>query len=85
MARDGMKRSAYCQGDPTYNAVLGKWRREQRLAREQKRAMMPIRVLGVVRLLIKEAGYKLISDIEIMDVKTGNRYKSVTRGKEALR
>lgn len=82
MAKGGMKRSAYCQGDPTYNEVLGKWRREEQRAREEKRAMMPIRVMGVVRLLVKRAGYKLISDIEIVDVATGNRYKSVTRDKE---
>lgn len=78
-----MKRSTYYQGDPTYNAVLGKWRAEERRARTEKRAMLPIRVMGVVRLLIKQAGYKLISDIEILDTKTGNRYKSVTRDKEA--
>ena len=43
--------------------------------------MMPIRVMGIVRLLVKRAGYKLISDIEILDARTGNRYKSVTRNK----
>lgn len=81
MAKGGMKRSAYCQGDPTYNEVLGKWRLEERRAREEKRAMMPIRVMGVVRLLIKRAGYRLVSDIEIEDMTTGNRFKSVTRDK----
>ena len=43
--------------------------------------MMPIRVMSIVRLLVKRAGYKLISDIEILDERTGNRYKSVTRNK----
>ena len=43
--------------------------------------MMPIRVMGIVRLLVKRAGYKLISDIEILDERTGNRYKSVTRNR----
>ena len=38
-------------------------------------------MLVVVRLLVKRAGYKLISDIEILDERTGNRYKSVTRNK----
>ena len=81
MAKDGMKRSAYCQGDPVFNEVWGKWRKEERRVREEARAMMPIRVMGIVRLLVKRAGYKLISDIEILDERTGNRYKSVTRNK----
>lgn len=33
MAKDGMKRSAYCQGDPVFNEVWGKWRKEERRAR----------------------------------------------------
>ena len=63
MAKDGMKRSAYCQGDPVFNEVWGKWRKEERRAREEARAMMPIRVMGIVRLLVKRAGYKLINGI----------------------
>lgn len=56
MAKDGMKRSAYCQGDPVFNEVWGKWRKEERRARVEARAMMPIRVMGIVRLLVKRAG-----------------------------
>ena len=40
MAKDGMKRSAYCQGDPVFNEVWGKWRKEERRAREEARAMI---------------------------------------------
>lgn len=82
MAKDGMKRSVYCQGDPTFNAVWAKWRKEKQAAQREKRAMIPFRVMGIVRMFIKQAEYRLNSDIEIIDKRTGDKYISVTHRKE---
>lgn len=82
MAKDGMKRSVYFQADPTFNAVWARWRKEEQRAKAEKRTMVPFRVMGIVRMLIKRAGYRLISDIEIVDRNTGARYKSITENKE---
>lgn len=82
MAKDGMKRSVYFQADPTFNAVWARWRKEEQRAKAEKRTMVPFRVMGIVRMLIKRAGYRLISDIEIVDRNTGARYKSITEKKE---
>lgn len=81
MAKDGMKRSVYFQADPTFNAVWARWRKEEQRAKAEKRAMVPFRVMGIVRMFIKRAGYRLISDIEIVDRNTGARYKSITENK----
>lgn len=82
MAKDGMKRSVYFQSDPTFNAVWARWRKEEQRAKAEKRTMVPFRVMGIVRMLIKRAGYRLISDIEIVDRDTGAKYKSITENKE---
>lgn len=82
MAKDGMKRSVYFQADPTFNAVWARWRKEEQRAKAEKRTMVPFRVMGIVRMLIKRAGYRLISDIEIVDRNTGAKYKSITENKE---
>lgn len=78
MAKDGMKRTVYFQSDPTFNAVWARWRREERAAKQQKRSMIPFRVMGIVRMFIKRAGYQLISDVEIRDKRTGEVYLSIT-------
>lgn len=82
MAKDGMKRSVYFQADPTFNAVWARWRKEEQRAKAEKRTMVPFRVMGIVRMLIKRAGYRLISDIEIVDRNTGAKYRSITENKE---
>lgn len=84
MAKNGMKRSVYFQADPTFNAVWARWKKEEQRAKAEKRAMVPFRVMGIVRMFIKRAGYKLVSDIEIEDSSTGAKYKSITEklGKE---
>lgn len=82
MAKNGMKRSVYFKADPTFNAVLARWKKEEQRAKVEKRAMAPFRVMGIVRMLIKRAGYRLISDIEIVDSNTGAKYKSITENKE---
>lgn len=82
MAKDGMKRSVYFKADPTFNAVWARWKKEEQRAKAEKRTMVPFRVMGIVRMLIKRAGYRLISDIEIVDRNTGAKYKSITENKE---
>lgn len=82
MAKDGMKRSVYFQADPIFNAVWARWKKEEQRAKAEKRTMVPFRVMGIVRMLIKRAGYRLISDIEIVDRNTGAKYRSITENKE---
>ena len=45
MTKHGMKHYVHAHGDPTFDAVLGKWRKEARRAAEQKRSMVAFRVL----------------------------------------
>lgn len=76
MAKDGMKRRAFFSADPTYAAVLGRFNREAREARKKDEAMKPFRVLATVVKIIKIAGYRIIGDLKIQNVKTGEVYIS---------
>ncbi|WP_444219108.1 hypothetical protein [Dialister succinatiphilus] len=81
MAKNGMRRQVYYRSDPTFEAVLARWRQEERAMERSDKSISPIRVLGTVRMLIKRAGYRLISDIEILDTRTGDKYRSITERK----
>lgn len=74
MGKHGMQRRVYKNADPVFDTVLGKFRKEARLATEQKRSMAAFRVLATCRKIISIAGYKLVSGLVIEDRKTGNRY-----------
>lgn len=74
MGKHGMKRRVYTNGDPTFDIVWGKFRKEAKVAAEQKRSMAAFRVLATARKIISIAGYKLVSGLVIKDRKTGNRY-----------
>lgn len=74
MGKHGMQRRVYKNADPVFDAVLGKWRKEARRAAEQKRSMVAFRVLATVRKIISMSGYRLASELIIIDRKTGNRY-----------
>lgn len=74
MAKSGMKQYVHKHKDPTFDIVLGKFRKEARKASEQKRSMAAFRVLATARKIISIAGYKLVSGLVIEDRKTGNRY-----------
>ena len=74
MGKYGMQRRVYKNADPVFDTVLGKFRKEARLAAEQKRSMAAFRVLATCRKIISIAGYKLVSGLVIEDRKTGNRY-----------
>lgn len=76
MAKDGMKRRAFFSADPTYAAVLGRFRREERKAREHKEAVKPFRVLATVVKIIKISGYRIIGDLKIQNIRTGETYIS---------
>lgn len=74
MGKHGMQRRVYKNADPVFDTVLGKFRKEARLAAEQKRSMAAFRVLATCRKIISIAGYRLVSGLIIEDRKTGNRY-----------
>lgn len=74
MGKHGMKRRVYTNGDPTFDTVWGKFRKEARLAAEHKRSMAAFRVLATCRKIISIAGYRLVSGLVIEDKKTGNKY-----------
>ena len=76
MAKDGMKRRVFFGSDPTYAAVLGRFNREAREARKKDEAMKPFRVIATVVKIIKIAGYRIIGDLKIQNVKTGEVYIS---------
>lgn len=78
MAKGGMRHGVYNNPDPTFNAVWAKWKKEERAAREERRAMIPFRVLGIMRMFARRAGYRLLSDLTIQDTKTGIIYTSKT-------
>lgn len=74
MAKSGMKSYVHKHRDPTFDTVLGKFRKEARFAAEQKRSMAAFRVLATCRKIISIAGYRLVSGLVIEDKKTGARY-----------
>lgn len=74
MGKHGMQRRVYTSGDPTFDAVVGRFRKEAKLAAEQKRSMTAFRVLATARKIISIAGYRLVSGLVIEDRKTGNKY-----------
>ena len=74
MGKHGMQRRVYKNADPVFDTVLGKFRKEAKLAAEQKRSMAAFRVLATCRKIISIAGYKLVSGLVIENKKTGNRY-----------
>ena len=74
MGKHGMQRRVYKNADPVFDTVLGKFRKEARLAAEQKRSMAAFRVLATCRKIISIAGYRIVSGLIIEDRKTGNRY-----------
>lgn len=82
MAKDGMKRCVYFASDPTYEAVLGKFNREYREAKEKQEAMKPWRLIATIHKLARVAGYKICGDLIIRDAKSGDVFKSrhVDRG-----
>lgn len=74
MAKCGMKPYVHKHRDPTFDTVWGKFRKEAKLAAEQKRSMAAFRVLATCQKIISIAGYKLVSGLVIENKKTGNRY-----------
>lgn len=74
MGKHGMQRRVYKNADPVFDTVLGKFRKEAKLAAEQKRSMAAFRVLATCRKIISIAGYRLASGLVIEDKKTGARY-----------
>lgn len=52
MAKSGMKSYVHKHRDPTFDIVLGKFRKEARLAAEQERSMAAFRGLATCRKII---------------------------------
>ena len=75
MAKQGMNRMVFYNGDPTFDAVVGKFRKEAREASERGQSMKAFRVFAAIRIMMKIAGYKLMSEIVIEDVRTGNIFR----------
>lgn len=76
MAKTGMNRRAFYNSDPTYAAVLGKFNKEAKEARERKEAMKPFRVMATIHKLASVAGYRIAADLVLMDRETGETYVS---------
>lgn len=75
MAKEGLHKGVYHHGDPTYEAVVAKFRKEAREAAARNRAMTAFRVFAAVRLIVKLAGYRLRGEIIIEDERRGAVYR----------
>lgn len=75
MAKDGMRRDVYHHKDPTYEAVLAKFRKESRESAEKNRAMAAFRVFATVKLILRISGYRLLGELVIEDERSGAIYR----------
>lgn len=67
MPKEGMHQRVHKHSDPTYDAVLATFKREEKAARRQKKAVKPFRIFATLHTIIRRAGYKLISEIVLED------------------
>lgn len=67
MPKEGMHRAVYHHKDPTYEAVVSRFRKEAEEARQRNRSMAAFRVFATVRAIIRKAGYELESEIVLKD------------------
>lgn len=68
MGKTGMSRRAYLNRDPTYYAAKGNIDREERDKR------IAVKLVEKVSGIMAAAGYRIVSDLVIEKVRTGNKY-----------
>lgn len=74
MMAEGMKRSVYFHGDPTFDSVVAIFKEEAREARRKNQAMKSYRVFAAMLAMLRVSGYRLSGTVTIVDKKTGDVY-----------
>lgn len=77
MGKRGLGQSVAKHKDPTFEKVLGNFRREAREMKEKKKAADAFSCIKALRFYLKMNGYEPADDIAIRDVYTGQVYRSV--------
>ena len=77
MGKRGLGQGVAKHKDPTFEKVLGNFRREARALQEKKKAADAFSCIKALRFYLKMNGYEPADDIAIRDVYTGQIYRSV--------
>ena len=77
MGKRGLGQGVAKHKDPTFEKVLGNFRREARALQEKKKAADAFSCIKAHRFYLKMNGYEPADDLAIRDVYTGQVYRSV--------
>jgi hypothetical protein len=77
MGKRGLGQGVAKHKDPTFEKVLGNFRREAREQKEKKKAADAFSCIKALRFYLKMNGYEPADDLAIRDVYTGQVYRSV--------
>lgn len=77
MGKRGLGQGVAKHKDPTFEKVLGNFRREARALQEKKKAADAFSCIKALRFYLKMNGYEPADDLAIRDVYTGQVYRSV--------
>lgn len=77
MGKRGLGQGVAKHKDPTFEKVLGNFRKEARALQEKKKAADAFSCIKALRLYLKMNGYEPADDLAIRDVYTGQVYWSV--------
>lgn len=77
MGKRGLGQGVAKHKDPTFEKVLGNFRREAREQKEKKKAADAFSCIKALRFYLKMNGYEPADDLAIRDVYTGKVYRSV--------
>lgn len=77
MGKHGMKERVTKNPDPTFQKVLGIFRKEAREIKEKQKAADAFACLKAVRFYIRVNGFELADDLAIRDVYTKRVFRSM--------
>lgn len=77
MGKRGLGQGVVKHKDPTFEKVLGNFRKEARALQEKKKAADAFSCIKALRFYLKMNGYEPADDLAIRDVYTGQVYRSV--------
>ena len=71
--KDGMSPGVARHSDPTFEAVLAKFQKEEREAKRKHESMAAFRIFATIRELVRRAGYRIIGAVCLQNEK-GHRF-----------
>lgn len=77
MGKRGLGQGVAKHKDPTFEKVVGNFRKEARALQEKKKAADAFSCIKALRFYLKMNGYEPADDLAIRDVYTGQVYRSV--------